>query len=70
MYNTSANHIFSDGNKRTGTFAGILFLEMNGYQLIPEIDSKEVEKLALRIAKSEIKREELAAFLFQNSELQ
>jgi death-on-curing protein len=27
------NHPFIDGNKRTGFIVGVLFLEMNGYQL-------------------------------------
>lgn len=30
IFNIIANHIFSDGNKRTGLEAGILFLKLNG----------------------------------------
>ena len=31
MYNLIANHIFQDGNKRTGLEAGIVFLRINGF---------------------------------------
>ena len=31
LFNIISNHIFTNGNKRTGLDAGILFLEFNGY---------------------------------------
>lgn len=34
MYNVICNHIFQDGNKRTGLEAALLFLQINGYDLI------------------------------------
>ena len=33
MYNIIANHIFQDGNKRTGLEAGIVFLRINGFNI-------------------------------------
>lgn len=33
MFNIISNHVFQDGNKRTGLAAALIFLEMNGYQL-------------------------------------
>lgn len=33
MYNIIGNHIFSDGNKRTGLEAALLFLKLNGFLL-------------------------------------
>ena len=37
MFNIISNHIFSDGNKRTGLEAALLFLRLNGYYLGPDI---------------------------------
>ena len=33
MYSIISNHVFQDGNKRTGLESALLFLKMNGYQL-------------------------------------
>lgn len=33
MFNVISNHIFSDGNKRTGLSAALVFLNINGYEL-------------------------------------
>jgi death-on-curing protein len=38
MFNVVANHIFQDGNKRTGLEAALLFLQLNDYDLIVEDD--------------------------------
>lgn len=39
----NTSHIFHDGNKRTGVFAAIRFLSMNGIEPIPEEEFKEKE---------------------------
>jgi death on curing protein len=45
FFNIIGNHIFQDGNKRTGLEAALLFLEKNGYQLKDElIQVKNEEK--------------------------
>ena len=41
-------HVFIDGNKRTSMFASILFLDVNGYQLIAS--SAEIVHIAISIA--------------------
>ena len=33
MYNIISNHVFQDGNKRTGLGSALLFLKLNDYQL-------------------------------------
>ncbi len=37
MFNIVSNHIFQDGNKRTGLGAALLFLALNNYQLKEEL---------------------------------
>lgn len=36
MHGIISNHIFSDGNKRTGLGAAFVFLEINGYTIRPK----------------------------------
>jgi len=60
------NHPFVDGNKRTGTVAAGLFLEINGYSL--NTKNKELESFALRVAISKISLSEIADWLRRKSE--
>ena len=37
MFNIISNHVFQDGNKRTGLVAALVFLDLNGYRVaVPE----------------------------------
>jgi len=42
IYNVNGNHIFQDGNKRTGLEAALLFLKLNGYKLKKELNKIEI----------------------------
>lgn len=57
MYNIIANHIFQDGNKRTGLEVALLFLQLNGYDLIIEDDT--LTQFTLSIASGELSLEEV-----------
>ncbi len=37
MYSIVSNHVFQDGNKRTGLEAALIFLRLNGHQLQTEL---------------------------------
>jgi death-on-curing protein len=52
-----SNHPFVDGNKRVGHAAMVLFLRLNGNNLLAPID--EQEALILSLAAGELDREEL-----------
>ncbi|MBX3110296.1 MAG: type II toxin-antitoxin system death-on-curing family toxin [Fimbriimonadaceae bacterium] len=58
FYHLMMNHGFTDGNKRVGTVAAILFLDLHGYWL--EMPDEELEQLALQVAAGELEREEIA----------
>ena len=58
------NHPFVDGNKRTAFAVAGLFLEVNGY----EIKVGQHADIMVAIAEKKILREEVAAYLRQNSE--
>lgn len=62
------DHIFNDGNKRTGTEAALFFLEKNGYLLKEKISHKEIEHLALSIQNKHFNIEKLSTW-FRKSTL-
>jgi len=43
MFNIISNHIFSDGNKRTGLASALLFLKLNDYQLKKSLAKIQIE---------------------------
>ena len=61
-YHIICDHIFRDGNKRTGMEAALLFLLMNGRRVAGATDDAIVE-VALRVAQGEFSMDELAAWL-------
>jgi death-on-curing protein len=50
MYNIIANHVFSDGNKRTGLEAAILFLDLNGHRINKNLPKDEVFDFTIKVA--------------------
>lgn len=59
------NHPFVDGNKRVAFFAAVTFLRMNGWNL--EASQDDSTQTMLKIAKGEMKKNEIAAWLESNS---
>ena len=55
------NHPFIDGNKRTGLYSGLVFLELNGIKL--KISDKSLVDLALKIAQKDLNIAELSKVL-------
>lgn len=58
------NHAFSDGNKRAAFEAALLFLELNGFEVIMEDDVAFADLLCMAIAR-EIAERELIPWLRQ-----
>jgi len=57
------DHIFHDGNKRTGMVTAFLFLARNGIKVTEEVTSKRVRNYAVRIAKCKPTIEHVAKWL-------
>lgn len=55
------NHPFNDGNKRTGHAAMVLFLDINGYDFVDNLD--EQERVILAVAGSTMEREEFTEWV-------
>ena len=59
------DHIFIDGNKRTGIESAFLFLKNNGYRAKESLTNEKIVNFALSIEKDEIDINEIAEFLSQ-----
>ena len=59
------NHVFFDGNKRTGFVVGILFLELNGYRFTATEDA--AIQAVLGLAAGTLDEAGCAAFLHANT---
>ena len=68
MYSINADHIFHDGNKRTGLGAALVFIDKNGYFLKPEISENEMIEFAWSVARREKSIEEIATWFSQRIE--
>lgn len=66
MYNIIANHIFSDGNKRTGLEAAILFLDLNRHRINKNIPKDIVFDFTIRVAAGESSLVECQAWFASN----
>lgn len=57
MFSLIGNHGFVDGNKRVGTLAALVFLDVNGIETFPS--AQELERVALGVASGAIDKDEL-----------
>jgi len=80
MHSIIANHAFSDGNKRTGLEAALLFLRLNGYRIKIHLDAsvlnsnfgadrqKHLENFTLSVASGALSLEQVQAWFRANIE--
>jgi len=61
LFHIVKNHPFLDGNKRTGTVAALVFLEINGVRF--DATEDELVDVVERTARGEVDKLELAVFL-------
>lgn len=59
-----SNHAFVDGNKRIGIYVLLTFLEVNGISI--EATDEELVEIGLSLAKSEMKYEDLLAWIHEH----
>jgi death-on-curing protein len=52
LFNIISNHVFSDGNKRTGLEACLLFLRLNEYKLSDAITNEILTNFIIDVASS------------------
>jgi death on curing protein len=65
-YNIICNHIFTDGNKRTGLEAALAFLKLNGYRLNRNLPHSDLYSFIIKIASGNSSLEECKTW-FENN---
>jgi death on curing protein len=70
LFHLVKNHPFVDGNKRVGTAAALVFLDMNEHELVPGLDDSEpssqqtrLEAVVLQVASGKMSKERLTGFI-------
>ncbi len=66
-YNIICNHIFTDGNKRTGLGAALIFLNYNGYDLKFEIDDEILTDFIINLASGQLTLEDCRTWFAENA---
>lgn len=66
-YNIICNHIFTDGNKRTGLEAALAFLKLNNMRIRRDLPHDDLYNFIIKVASGESSLEECRAWFSQNS---
>ena len=61
LFHIAQNHAFHDGNNRTAALSALIFLEVNGVELLPEPDA--LERTTLAVASSRCGKQELEQWM-------
>jgi death on curing protein len=69
LYNIICNHIFSDGNKRTGLEVTLLFLAINGYKIKHHLSKDSLLNFIIQVASGELTLGECRTWIEENIEL-
>ncbi|WP_435354378.1 type II toxin-antitoxin system death-on-curing family toxin [Emticicia sp. SJ17W-69] len=66
-YNIICNHIFSDGNKRTGLEASLAFLKLNGKRLNKTLSHNLLYDFIIKLASGQMDLEECKKWFAENT---
>ena len=60
LFHIVQNHPFVDGNKRTGVYAALAFLEINGVEVVTV--PVEVAEFVLQVAQGQVSKQQIAEY--------
>lgn len=66
FYNIICNHIFQDGNKRTGLGCALVFLNLNNFEVNPLLDENILFDFTIQTASGQISLDECRAWFTEN----
>lgn len=66
-YNIICNHIFTDGNKRTGLATSLIFLNLNKYDISKKITNPILTDFITKIASGQSSLEECRVWFSENT---
>ena len=61
LFHIAQNHAFHDGNKRAAVLAALIFLSINGVELLPPPEA--LEEMTMRVASGEADKTELTEWM-------
>jgi death-on-curing protein len=61
LFHITCNHAFVDGNKRTGTAAALVFLDLNGMQL--SVADDQLYEFVMRVAQGDATKPQVTDFI-------
>ena len=61
LFHLVKNHPFVDGNKRVGTVAALVFLDLNGFEFYASED--DFAEMVLAVARGEMNKAQVAVFI-------
>lgn len=67
MFSIVANHVFSDGNKRTGLQSAMIFLMMNGFKINPDLPNQILIDFAIDVASGKYTLERIQKWFKENT---
>lgn len=59
MFNIISNHVFQDGNKRTGLESAILFLKLNSFRINRELENTTIFDFTIDVGSGQISLDEV-----------
>ncbi len=68
FFSVICNHIFSDGNKRTGLEAASAFLKLNGFRIRRSLPLKDLETFVISTASGQVTLDECRDWFKNNIE--
>jgi death on curing protein len=66
FYNIICNHIFQDGNKRTGLVAALVFLNLNNFEVNPLLDESIIYDFTIEVASGKVTLDECRVWFAEN----
>jgi death-on-curing protein len=65
LFGIAQNHVFMQGNKRTGFIAALMMLRTNSWRLRPDIDSAELADAVVAVLRENVRERAFTEFLRQ-----
>ena len=66
MHSIISNHVFQDGNKRTGLEAALLFLELNNHRINPNLNNDALYDFTMQVADGSLSLDEVREWFHTN----
>lgn len=63
LFGIAQNHVFMQGNKRTGFVAALMMLRLNGWTVHPSVDSAALADMVLAVLRNDTSEQAFAEFL-------